>query len=96
MTMSVRRELCGVMVFEVVEQAGTILLHHKQEVRPPSSPFLFSFFNQQLDQEMGIRWIYLLDHGSTIEADRHRSHCIFGRKRWIEKELNLKSMLGVN
>ncbi|KAM8900257.1 rap guanine nucleotide exchange factor 6 isoform 4-T4 [Spinachia spinachia] len=32
MTMSVRRELCGVMVFEVVEQAGTVILHHKQEL----------------------------------------------------------------
>ncbi|XP_075878162.1 rap guanine nucleotide exchange factor 6 isoform X3 [Nelusetta ayraudi] len=32
MTMSVRRELCGVMVFEVVEQAATILLQHKQEL----------------------------------------------------------------
>lgn len=32
MTMSVRRELCTVMVFEVVEQAGTIILHDKQEV----------------------------------------------------------------
>lgn len=41
MTMSVRRELCGVMVFEVVEQAATILLHHKQEVGPPSSPSLY-------------------------------------------------------
>lgn len=39
MTMSVRRELCGVMVFEVVEQAGTVLLHHKQEVLSPF-PFL--------------------------------------------------------
>lgn len=47
MTMSVRRDLCGVMVFEVVEQANTILLHHKQEVGPPSSPslFFFSFFH---------------------------------------------------
>lgn len=33
MTMSVRRELCSVMVFEVVEQAGTVILHNKQEVR---------------------------------------------------------------
>lgn len=32
MTMSVRRELCSVMVFEVVEQAGTVILHDKQEV----------------------------------------------------------------
>ncbi|XP_076836928.1 LOW QUALITY PROTEIN: rap guanine nucleotide exchange factor 6 [Brachyhypopomus gauderio] len=32
MTMSVRRELCTVMVFEVVEQAGTIMLHDKQEL----------------------------------------------------------------
>ncbi|XP_061608471.1 rap guanine nucleotide exchange factor 6 isoform X9 [Phyllopteryx taeniolatus] len=32
MTMSVRRELCGVMVFEVVEQAGTVILHDKQEL----------------------------------------------------------------
>ncbi|KAM9450880.1 rap guanine nucleotide exchange factor 6 isoform 2-T3 [Clarias gariepinus] len=32
MTMSVRRELCTVMVFEVVEQAGTIILHDKQEL----------------------------------------------------------------
>ncbi len=32
MTMSVRRELCSVMVFEVVEQAGTVILHNKQEV----------------------------------------------------------------
>ena len=32
MTMSVRRDLCGVMVFEVVEQDGTIVLHDKQEV----------------------------------------------------------------
>ncbi|CAG08789.1 unnamed protein product [Tetraodon nigroviridis] len=32
MTMSVRRELCSVMVFEVVEQAGTIILHNKQEL----------------------------------------------------------------
>jgi len=37
MTMSVRRELCGVMVLEVVEQAGTVLLHHQQEVRPVES-----------------------------------------------------------
>lgn len=33
MTMSVRRELCSVMVFEVVEQAGTVILHNKQEVK---------------------------------------------------------------
>lgn len=32
MTMSVRRDLCSVMVFEVVEQAGTVILHNKQEV----------------------------------------------------------------
>jgi Rap guanine nucleotide exchange factor 6 len=32
MTMSVRRDLCGVMVFEVVEQDGTIVLQDKQEV----------------------------------------------------------------
>ncbi|XP_074528625.1 rap guanine nucleotide exchange factor 6 isoform X2 [Halichoeres trimaculatus] len=32
MTMSVRRDLCSVMVFEVVEQAGTAILHHKQEL----------------------------------------------------------------
>nr|XP_057942614.1 rap guanine nucleotide exchange factor 6 isoform X4 [Doryrhamphus excisus] len=32
MTMLVRRELCGVMVFEVVEQAATIILHDKQEL----------------------------------------------------------------
>ncbi|XP_031427315.1 rap guanine nucleotide exchange factor 6 isoform X3 [Clupea harengus] len=32
MTMSVRRELCTVMVFEVVEQAGTIILQDKQEL----------------------------------------------------------------
>lgn len=33
MTMSVRRDLCTVMVFEVVEQAGTTILKDKQEVR---------------------------------------------------------------
>ncbi|XP_049448946.1 rap guanine nucleotide exchange factor 6 isoform X7 [Epinephelus fuscoguttatus] len=32
MTMSVRRDLCSVMVFEVVEQAGTVILHDKQEL----------------------------------------------------------------
>uniref|UniRef100_A0A8D3A0M6 Rap guanine nucleotide exchange factor (GEF) 6 n=1 Tax=Scophthalmus maximus TaxID=52904 RepID=A0A8D3A0M6_SCOMX len=32
MTMSVRRDLCSVMVFEVVEQAGTVVLHDKQEL----------------------------------------------------------------
>ncbi|MFT7796173.1 rap guanine nucleotide exchange factor 6 isoform X2 [Arapaima gigas] len=32
MTMSVRRELCTVMVFEVVEQAGTVILHDGQEL----------------------------------------------------------------
>uniref|UniRef100_A0A4W4H918 Rap guanine nucleotide exchange factor (GEF) 6 n=1 Tax=Electrophorus electricus TaxID=8005 RepID=A0A4W4H918_ELEEL len=32
MTMSVRRELCTVMVFEVVEQAGTVMLRDKQEL----------------------------------------------------------------
>ncbi|KAK9536887.1 hypothetical protein VZT92_006640 [Zoarces viviparus] len=32
MTMSVRRDLCSVMVFEVVEQAGTVILHAKQEL----------------------------------------------------------------
>ncbi|XP_053297987.1 rap guanine nucleotide exchange factor 6 isoform X4 [Pleuronectes platessa] len=32
MTMSVRRDLCSVMVFEVVEQAGTVVLHNKQEL----------------------------------------------------------------
>lgn len=32
MTMSVRRELCRVMMFEVVEQEGTIILQDKQEV----------------------------------------------------------------
>ncbi|KAM7374649.1 hypothetical protein PAMP_007295 [Pampus punctatissimus] len=31
MTMSVRRDLCSVMVFEVVEQAATVVLHDKQE-----------------------------------------------------------------
>ncbi|KAI4904717.1 hypothetical protein NFI96_023993 [Prochilodus magdalenae] len=31
MTMLVRRELCTVMVFEVVEQAGTVILQDKQE-----------------------------------------------------------------
>lgn len=32
MTMSVRRELCSVMIFEVVEQAGAIILEDGQEV----------------------------------------------------------------
>ncbi|XP_066502194.1 rap guanine nucleotide exchange factor 6-like isoform X2 [Hoplias malabaricus] len=32
MTMLVRRELCTVMVFEVVEQAGTVILQDKQEL----------------------------------------------------------------
>ncbi|XP_054610972.1 rap guanine nucleotide exchange factor 6 isoform X8 [Dunckerocampus dactyliophorus] len=32
MTMLVRRELCSVMVFEVVEQAATVILHDKQEL----------------------------------------------------------------
>uniref|UniRef100_A0A672RJA5 Rap guanine nucleotide exchange factor 6 n=1 Tax=Sinocyclocheilus grahami TaxID=75366 RepID=A0A672RJA5_SINGR len=32
MTMSVRRELCRVMMFEVVEQEGTIILQDKQEL----------------------------------------------------------------
>ncbi|KAM7398331.1 hypothetical protein PAMA_006305 [Pampus argenteus] len=32
MTMSVRRDLCSVMVFEVVEQAATVVLHDKQEL----------------------------------------------------------------
>uniref|UniRef100_A0A8C9VYU2 Rap guanine nucleotide exchange factor (GEF) 6 n=1 Tax=Scleropages formosus TaxID=113540 RepID=A0A8C9VYU2_SCLFO len=32
MTMSVRRELCTVMVFEVVERAGTVILHDRQEL----------------------------------------------------------------
>ncbi|CAL8365555.1 unnamed protein product [Lota lota] len=32
MTMSVRRDLCGVMVFEVVMQDGTVVLHDKQEL----------------------------------------------------------------
>ncbi|KAJ8266884.1 hypothetical protein GJAV_G00135780 [Gymnothorax javanicus] len=32
MTMSVRRELCTVMIFEVVEQAETVILHHGQEL----------------------------------------------------------------
>uniref|UniRef100_A0A8C7R4E2 Rap guanine nucleotide exchange factor (GEF) 6 n=1 Tax=Oncorhynchus mykiss TaxID=8022 RepID=A0A8C7R4E2_ONCMY len=32
MTMSVRRDLCTVMVFEVVEQAGTTILKDKQEL----------------------------------------------------------------
>uniref|UniRef100_A0A8C6Q5S3 Rap guanine nucleotide exchange factor 6 n=1 Tax=Nothobranchius furzeri TaxID=105023 RepID=A0A8C6Q5S3_NOTFU len=32
MTMSVRRDLCSVMVFEVVEQAGTVILQNKQEL----------------------------------------------------------------
>ncbi|KAM4749509.1 rap guanine nucleotide exchange factor 6-like [Rhinophrynus dorsalis] len=32
MTMSVRRKLCSVMIFEVVEQAGTIILHDGQEL----------------------------------------------------------------
>lgn len=32
MTMSVRRELCSVMVFEVVEQAGAVVLEDRQEV----------------------------------------------------------------
>ncbi|XP_077182977.1 rap guanine nucleotide exchange factor 6 isoform X4 [Paroedura picta] len=32
MTMSVRREICSVMIFEVVEQAGTIILEDGQEL----------------------------------------------------------------
>lgn len=32
MTMSVRRELCSVMIFEVVEQAGAVILEDGQEV----------------------------------------------------------------
>ncbi|XP_061596490.1 rap guanine nucleotide exchange factor 6-like isoform X3 [Cololabis saira] len=32
MTMSVRRDLCSVMVFEVVEQAGTVILQDKREL----------------------------------------------------------------
>ncbi|XP_029439426.1 rap guanine nucleotide exchange factor 6-like isoform X1 [Rhinatrema bivittatum] len=32
MTMSVRRELCSVMIFEVVEQAGAIILENGQEL----------------------------------------------------------------
>ena len=33
MTMSVRRELCAVMVFAGVERAGTIVLNDGEEVR---------------------------------------------------------------
>jgi len=32
MTMSVRRELCAVMVFAVVERAGTVVLNDGEEV----------------------------------------------------------------
>lgn len=33
LSVSVRRELCAVMVFAVVERAGTIVLNHGEEVR---------------------------------------------------------------
>jgi len=36
MTMSVRRELCAVMVFAVVERAGTIVLNDGEEVGAPA------------------------------------------------------------
>lgn len=39
MTMSVRRELCAVMVFAVVERAGTIVLNDGEEVC--KSTFMF-------------------------------------------------------
>lgn len=39
MTMSVRRELCAVMVFAVVERAGTVVLNDGEEVsRTPLGP----------------------------------------------------------
>lgn len=33
LSVSVRRELCAVMVFAVVERAGTVVLNHSEEVR---------------------------------------------------------------
>lgn len=45
MTMSVRRELCTVMVFKVVEQASTVILHDKQEV---NIHFIASYIQQFL------------------------------------------------
>lgn len=45
MTMSVRRDLCSVMVFEVVEQAGTVILHNKQEVIEYSFSVYRFFYN---------------------------------------------------
>ena len=32
MTLSVRRELCAVMVFAVVEKAGTVVMNHGEEL----------------------------------------------------------------
>lgn len=44
MTMSVRRELCAVMVFAVVERAGTIVLNDGEEVS--RSCFSFSYYTK--------------------------------------------------
>lgn len=43
MTMSVRRELCAVMVFAVVERAGTIVLNDGEEVSLVDRLFLFIY-----------------------------------------------------
>lgn len=45
MTMSVRRELCAVMVFAVVERAGTIVLNDGEEVSKYSTNKMFLFEN---------------------------------------------------
>lgn len=46
MTMSVRRELCAVMVFAVVERAGTIVLNDGEEVS--RSYFGLSYYTRHL------------------------------------------------
>lgn len=49
MTMSVRRELCAVMVFAVVERAGTIVLNDGEEVGKRFSAHRASRYNTQME-----------------------------------------------
>ena len=42
MTMNVRQELCAVMVFAVVDKAGSVVMEHGEEVRNPGEWYSFT------------------------------------------------------
>ncbi|MEQ2170426.1 hypothetical protein GOODEAATRI_000140 [Goodea atripinnis] len=86
MTMSVRRDLCSVMVFEVVEQSGTVILHHKKEVQYNQ----LLFIHLQLDH-----WYVILNGAVEISHPEGRTETLcMGNSFGISPSLDKQYMNG--